>query len=65
MDMSKRAALIAVCSLPLGSFTALKAQGAVLTIDLNQWSAIRATYKGKTVMVPAENIFNALQEESK
>jgi hypothetical protein len=44
----------------LGKLDALKAQGGQLTCDLNQWRAIVFKYRGKTVVVPMSQVFEAL-----
>ena len=59
--LSRRSAMIAVLSLPLGSISTVKAQGAALTIDLDQWKRIEV-YRGKeAVVLDVDDIFQALQ----
>jgi hypothetical protein len=60
--LARRAALLALFSLPLGNRTALKASGGTLSIDLNQWDTIVVSHKGKSVTLTAADIFAALQE---
>ena len=61
--MSRRAAVLAVLSLPLGSWRAFAANAGWLKVDLGQWAGITVTHKGKTVILRAEDIFAALQEK--
>ena len=62
-NLTRRGAITAILSFPLGYYQALKANAGILTLDLNQWTAIRVSYRGKVVTLPAQDIFNALQEE--
>jgi len=68
--LTRRNAILALLALPLGYFRAfgqstLPTGKAVLTVDLNQWSAVRVTLNGKTTTVSAAEIFNALIKEEK
>lgn len=61
----RRAAILAILSLPLGHWKALRAQGKVLTVDLNQWETVSVIYAGKTVELTAREIFDALNRRER
>lgn len=60
--MSRRAAILAVLCIPLGSWRALAANAGWLTINLDQWAGMTVTHKGQKVQLRAEDIFAALKE---
>lgn len=61
--IDRRAAILALLSIPLASWTPLSAQRpAWLTISLDQWAGITVTHRNHTVHLRAEDIFAALQE---
>jgi hypothetical protein len=45
----------------LGKMDSLKAAGGQLTVNLDQWSHVTFSHKGKTVVVSVAEIFEALQ----
>jgi hypothetical protein len=58
---TKQAVLFAIgCA--LGKMDTLKAEGGQLTCDLNQWSHVVFTFKGKTIRVPVAEVFAALAD---
>lgn len=68
--MTRRGAIVAVLSAPLGYYRALTtvhAQStlptgpATLSINLDQWAGLAVTHHGKTVFVPVADIFDALK----
>lgn len=59
--LARRAAIIAIFSLPLGYYRALKAQGGVLTVDLNQWNTVTVKFKDNTLTLSTREIFEALR----
>lgn len=63
IKLSRRAAALAILSLPLGDYRALHASGGVLTVDLNQWREIKVVHGTRTVSVSMQEIFKALTEE--
>ena len=58
--VKRRAALIALLSLPMGYYQALSAQGATLSVDLGQWKALRVVHKGQTIELSMTDIWEAL-----
>ena len=64
---SRRSAIVALLSLPLSFMLAVqaRAQGhrAWLTIDLEQWRGIEVTLGKETVVLTAQDIFEALKED--
>lgn len=61
--MTRRAAIIAFLSLPLGHYKALSAQSGILTVNLSDWRGIRVTLGKETVDIPVEDVFEALKQE--
>lgn len=57
-----RHAVLLAFGMVLGKFTALRAQGGRLTVDLNQWDVIVFTYKKKTLTIPMSEVFEALEK---
>ena len=57
----KRAMLLAVGAI-MGKFDSVQAKEseALLTVDLSQWRGVRFTHKGKTVIVPVAEVFDAV-----
>lgn len=68
--MNRREALLAVISIPMARFTAMgtarpqapRAGKAYLTLNLDTWAGVEVTLGGKSVFVPAAEIFNALNK---
>ena len=60
MPLNRRAALLALLSLPLGDYRALSAQSGVLTIDLNKWRGLRVTHGKESIDISGQDIFEAL-----
>lgn len=58
--MNRRAALLALLSMPLGYFRAFAQSAGWLTIDLSQWKGIRVKLAGKEVVVSNVEMFEAL-----
>lgn len=61
--MTRRDALLAALSVPLGSWTAVKlsaAEPAHLTISLDQWAGITFTHGTKTLTLSGAEIFRIL-----
>lgn len=56
-----RQAMLFSIGMALGKLDALKASGGQLTVDLNQWATVVFKHKGKTIVVPVAEIFDALQ----
>lgn len=46
----------------MGKFDSVKAQGAHLTVNLDQWAEVRFTHRGKMIAVPVSEIFASLSE---
>lgn len=66
--LNRRSALIALLTLPLGSFNALKAQTledgkARLVVPLDQWSDVVVQLGGKEVVISAQEIFAVLSSK--
>jgi hypothetical protein len=60
--MAVRQAALLAFGMALGKMDALKAEGGLLTVDLDQWGHIQFKHKGKTISVPVSEIFAALSE---
>lgn len=58
--MNRRAAVLALLSMPLGYFKAFAAEAGWLTVDLSQWAGIKVRLAGKEVVVTNLEIFEAL-----
>lgn len=61
--MTRRAALLAALTIPLGSWRALAAEAGWLTIPLDHWKGLTITHNGQTIHLRAEDVFAALSEE--
>lgn len=59
--LTRRLALLACLSIPLGSWRALKAQSGWLTIPLDQWTGLTIAYRGETIHLRAEDVFTILK----
>lgn len=62
--MTRRTAILACLSLPLGDYKALAAQSGILTVPLDKWRAILVTLGDETVEIPVDDIFNVLKGEN-
>jgi hypothetical protein len=60
--MTRRAAVLALLSMPLGYYKAFAASAGWLTVDLGQWAGIKVKLAGKEVVVTNLEIFEALKE---
>jgi hypothetical protein len=47
----------------LGKMDTLKASNGELTVPLDQWHHITFKLKGKTIVVPVQEVFDALAQE--
>lgn len=59
--LSRRAALLAVLSLPLADVRILGQQQGHLTIPLDQWATVRFTLRGKAAEFTTAEIFGILK----
>ena len=59
--MTRRAAILALLSLPLGYFRAFAAEAGWLTVDLGQWQGIKVRLAGKELAITNVEVFNALK----
>ena len=58
--MTRRAAVLALLSMPLGYFRAFAQSAGWLTVDLGQWAGIKVKLASKEVVVTNREIFEAL-----
>lgn len=61
--MDRRMAIMALLTLPLGSFKAFKTRGqypAILEIHLDDWAGIEVQYAGDRVTLSSADIFKIL-----
>lgn len=60
--LAVRNGVLLAFGMALGKLDTLKAQGGQLTCDLDQWSTIVFTHRGKRVTVPVAEVFKAMSE---
>lgn len=63
MELNRRAAVVALLSLPLGYYRALQARGGWLTVDLSQWTGMTVKLGSRVEHITAKDIMDALQED--
>lgn len=56
-----RATTLMMFGIALQQYDALRAQGGLLTVDLNQWSHIAFKYNGKQIAVSMSEVFESLK----
>lgn len=62
--LSRRAAILAALMTPMaGYIRPAKASPALLSINLDQWESIVVTWRDRSVVVSAADVFAILQEE--